>query len=380
MEITPGQLALEPCTGSLVMTDTTSGEVLACVSYPGYDNNRLANTMDSNYYNKLVTDQARPFYNNATQEKTAPGSTYKPMVAVAGLTEGVIDNNTYLPCHGIYKKVSPNPKCWIYPMAHGSLNVEGAIENSCNSFFYEVGYRMSLKDNGLSQIGSDNAEGGATNAYYSSDLGTDTLKKYAMEFGLGETSGLEIPESEPQISDKSSVPSAIGQGTNNYTTSQLARYITAVANKGTVYKLSLIDKITSVDGKTVKDYEPSVLNTMTDVAPSTWNAVHNGMRNVVSVAHSNLFTKLNASDVKLFGKTGTAQQSETHPDHALFVGFAPSDSPQVAFAIRIANGYSSTYAAEVGNDIMEYYYQITPEEEILTGTAADISAGATVGD
>ena len=95
---------------------------------------------------------------------------------------------------------------------------------------------------------------------------------------------------------------------------------------------------------------------------------------------SNLFTKLNASDVKLFGKTGTAQQSETHPDHALFVGFAPSDSPQVAFAIRIANGYSSTYAAEVGNDIMEYYYQITPEEEILTGTAADISAGATVGD
>ena len=380
LEITPGQLALEPCTGSLVMTDTTSGEVLACVSYPGYDNNRLANTMDSNYYSKLVTDQARPFYNNATQEKTAPGSTYKPMVAVAGLTEGVIDNNTYLPCHGIYKKVSPNPKCWIYPMAHGNLNVEGAIENSCNSFFYEVGYRMSLKDNGLSQIGSDNAEGGATNAYYSSDLGTDTLKKYAMEFGLGETSGLEIPESEPQISDKSSVPSAIGQGTNNYTTSQLARYITAVANKGTVYKLSLIDKITSVDGKTVKDYEPSVLNTMTDVAPSTWNAVHNGMRNVVSVAHSNLFTKLNASDVKLFGKTGTAQQSETHPDHALFVGFAPSDSPQVAFAIRIANGYSSTYAAEVGNDIMEYYYQITPEEEILTGTAADISAGATVGD
>ena len=90
-------------------------------------------------------------------------------------------------------------------MAHGNLNVEGAIENSCNSFFYEVGYRMSLKDNGLSQIGSDNAEGGATNAYYSSDLGTDTLKKYATEFGLGETSGLEIPESEPQISDKSSV-------------------------------------------------------------------------------------------------------------------------------------------------------------------------------
>lgn len=373
LEITPGQLALEPCTGSMVATDPNTGEVLVCVSYPGYDNNRLANTMDSIYYNKLVTDKARPFYNNATQEKTAPGSTYKPLVAAAALTEGVVNTGTYLPCHGIYKKVDPNPKCWIYPLAHGSLNIEGAIENSCNCFFYEAGYRMSLKDNGLTSITSDNEEGKETRTYYSSEQGLDTLKKYATMFGLGETSGLEIPESEPQISDDSSVPSAIGQGTNNYTTSQLARYITTVANKGNLFKLSLIDKVTTIDGEMVKDYTPEQENTLTDISSSTWTAVHNGMKKVISSAHPDMFAKLMASDVSLAGKTGTAQQSTTHPDHGLFVGFAPSESPEIAFAIRIANGYSSNYVAEVGRYVMEYYYGVTPTEEILTGHAAKIT-------
>lgn len=380
LEITPGQLALEPCTGSMVMTDTNSGEVLACVSYPGYDNNRLANAMDSNYYNKLVTDQSRPFYNNATQEKTAPGSTYKPLVAVAALTEGVVDTDTYLPCYGVYKKVEPNPKCWAYPSAHGNLTASGAIQHSCNCFFYEAGYRMSLQDSGLSQIESDNLEGEATNAYYSSTKGLEILKKYATEFGLGDTSGLEIPESEPQISDDSSVPSAIGQGTNNYTTSQLARYITAVANKGTVFNLSLLDKTASVTGETIEDYQPEVKNTITGIAESTWTAVHEGMRNMVAVEHGDLFPKINTSDIKLSGKTGTAQQSKTHPDHGLFVGFAPSESPEVAFAIRIANGYSSTYAAEIGNSVMEYYYEITPEDEIITGKAAQVKIADSAGD
>ena len=379
LEITPGQLALEPCTGSIVITDTNSGKTLACVSYPGYDNNRLANAMDSNYYKKLVTDQARPFYNNATQEKTAPGSTYKPLVSIAGLMEGVIDVNTYLPCNGVYKKVEPNPTCWINPGAHGGLNVAGALQHSCNCFYYEVGYRMSLQDNGISQIGSDNSEGAATEVYYSSNLGLETLKKYATQFGLNETSGLEIPEADPQISDDSSVPSAIGQGTNNYTVSQLARYTTAIANKGTVYNLSLLDKVTSVDGDVIKEYEPEVASTITDVPDSYWTAVHTGMRNMVT-SHGDLFSKLNASDVKLSGKSGTAQQSKTHPDHGLFIGFAPSDSPEIAFAVRIANGYSSNYACEIANYVLEYYYKITPENELITGKAAKVTSGAIGGD
>ena len=373
LKITPGQLGLEPCTGSLVMTDTKTGEVLACVSYPGYDNNRLANSMDSDYYNKLVTDQSRPFYNNATQEKTAPGSTYKPLVAIAGLTEGVINLGTYLPCTGVFEKVEPNPKCWAYPRSHGSLNVEGGIEHSCNCFFYEVGYRLSLKEKGIDQIGSDNAQGSATTKYYSSKTGTDKLKEYAEMFGLGDVSGVEIPEAEPEISDESSVPSAIGQGTNNYTTTQLARYVTAIANKGTVYDLTLLDKTTTNDGKTLEEFEAKVKNTLDEISDSTWTAVHNGMREVVRDEQNAIFSEINNSDLKLSGKTGTAQQSKTHPDHGLFIGFAPSDDPEVAFAIRIANGYSSHNAAEVGKDIMKYYYKLAPEKEIITGKAKKIT-------
>ena len=380
LEITPGQLGLEPCTGSFVMTDTSTGQVLACVSYPGYDNNRLANNMDSTYYNQLVTASSRPFYNNATQEKTAPGSTYKPLSAIAGLTEGVISTDSHLPCHGIYEKIEPNPKCWIYPSSHGNLNVSQGIQHSCNDFFYEVGYRLGLNNAGDSKLDSDTSDGKSTQNYYSSERGIAKLQKYAEEFGLGDTPGMEIPESDPQISDDNSVLSAIGQGTNNYTTSQLARYITAVANDGTVYNLSLLDKVTSPKGKTIKDYTPEVKNKVTDVSASTWQAVHEGMRAVVTSEHKDIFTKLNSSGIALSGKTGTAQQSQTHPDHGLFVGFAPSDSPQIAFAIRIANGYSSTFAAEVGNDVMEYYYKVTPENELITGSASDIGTGSNGGD
>lgn len=372
LQITPGQLGLEPCTGSLVMTDTNTGDVIACVSYPGYDNNRLANTMDSDYYNKLVTDAARPFYNNATQEKTAPGSTYKPLVAVAGLTEGVIDTSTIITCRGVYENVEPNPKCWIYPNAHGGLNVSAAIEHSCNSFFYDVGYRLSLtnKKTTTEAIGED-----ATKKYYSSDVGTDTLAKYATEFGLNETSGLEVPEAEPQISDESSVPSAIGQGTNNYTTSQLARYVTAIANKGTVYSLTLLDKVTTASGKVVKEFENKEAKKIENVSSSTWDAVHKGMRDVV-LGHADIFSELSSYNLELSGKTGTAQQSKTHPDHGLFIGYAPSSSPEIAFAVRIANGYSSSRAAEVGREVMKYYYDLVPDDEIITGEAAAIGSSS----
>ena len=195
LELTPGQLGLEPCTGSFVMTDPDSGEVLACVSYPGYDNNRLANTMDSNYFSKLAKDNASPMYNTATQERTAPGSTYKPLVSIAGLTEGLIDTGTYFNCTGEYDKVEPPPRCWVYPNAHGSLAIEGAIQNSCNCFFYEVGYQMSIERSGPDEDG----DGKADNVTFSSDHGTDTLAKYAKAFGLGETSGLEIRNQIPRF-------------------------------------------------------------------------------------------------------------------------------------------------------------------------------------
>ena len=350
LEITPGQLALEPCSAGAVVSDPNTGEVLACVSYPGYDNNRLANTMDSAYYRQLNTGLARTFYNRATQEKTAPGSTYKMVSSVAALTEGIINGNSTYYCDGIFTDVTPSPRCWNRS-GHGSLNVVRALQVSCNEFFYNVGYDLGLDANGN----------------YDSDLGIEKLAKYAAMFGLNEKSGVEIPETSPEISDQYAVQSAIGQGTNNYTVSQLNRYVAAVANRGTVYDLSLIDKTTDSSGKLIKDYEPEVVNTIDEVSSTTWDLVHEGM--VRMVENSSTFTSL---DMSIAGKTGTAQQSETSPDHALFVGFAPSDTPEIAVAVRIANGYNSSYPSEIGRDIIKIYFGLEDANELITGQAAEL--------
>ena len=331
--------------------------MLACVSYPGYDNNRLSNTMDSKYYNQLVTGLSRPFYNNATQERTAPGSTYKMLTAAAGLTEGIVTADTTFYCTGVFDKITPNPKCWIYPGAHGYENVVTALRDSCNDYFYNIGYELGM--NGQE---------------YDSNKGTDTLAKYAKEFGLGEKSGVEIPESEPQISDEYSVQSAIGQGTNNFTVSQLNRYVAAVANKGTVYKLTLLDKTTDVNGKVIKEYEPEVTNTIDDISDNTWNLLHQGM-----IAMVQDMSQFNGMEISMAGKTGTAQQSEVHPDHVLFVGFAPAENPEIAVAVRIANGYSSAYTAEIGRDIVKSYYKTSDFDKLVTGKAAQLGA-VTAGD
>lgn len=357
LQITPGQLALEPCTGSAVVSDPNTGEVLACVSYPGYDNNRLANTMDSKYYNQLVTGLSRPFYNNATQERTAPGSTYKMVSAVAGLTEGVITGGSILNCSGEFDKVTPSPKCWN-TYGHGGLSVVGALEVSCNVFFYEVGYDLGLDDKGN----------------YDSDQGVEKLAKYAKEFGLGEKSGIEIPESEPQISDEYAVQSAIGQGTNNYTVSQLNRYVATVANRGTLYDLTLLNKTTDVNGKIIKKYEPVIANEITNVSSDTWDLVHNGMVSMIQTT-----TSFAGLGMEMAGKTGTAQQSAVHPDHGLFVGFAPAEKPEIAIAVRIANGYSSSYAAEIGRDIVRANFKLADKKDLITGSAAKLGT-AIAGD
>ena len=371
LEITPGELGLEPCTGSVVVTDTATGEVLACVSYPGYDNNRLANSMDSAYYSKLIHDQAAPLYNNATQEKTAPGSTYKPLVAIAGLTEGVISTGESLYCNGLYEKTTPSAKCWVYPNSHGSLDVSGAIQNSCNLFFYEVGFRLGFANQSL-----DTSDTTVADSNYSSDLGCERLAEYATLFGLNQTTNIEIPESKPQISTEDSVRSAIGQGKNNYTTTQLARYITAVANRGTVYNLTLVNKICDVKGNVLESHEPDVRNQIDNVSNSSWDAVQSGMR--AAVTASTTYSSL--GDITMSGKTGTAQQSTSHPNHGLFVGYAPSENPEVAFAIRIKNGYESLYPSEIGRDLMRYYYGGATREEIITGHASEVTVLTTHGD
>ena len=350
LEITPGQLALEPCSAGCVITDPNTGDVLANVSYPGYDNNRLTNTMDSAYYAELNRDLAGPLYSRSTQERTAPGSTFKPISAVAGLEEGVIRSTDIIHATGVFTEAYGSPTCWIYNQYHGShgnINMVDAIRVSCNYYFYEVGFRL----------------GGGRSTGYSSDRALAALSKYAAMFGFDHTSGMELPESDPKISDSDGIRSAIGQGTHLYTVSQIARYVSTIANRGTVYDLTLLDKLTDSEGNTIEDYSASVYNNI-DIADNSWNTIQEGMHQVAE--NTAVFKDLNLT---IAGKTGTAQQSKSHPNHALFMGYAPYESPQIAIAIRIANGYTSANAASMAADIFSYYFDLTDKDELLNGSA-----------
>lgn len=358
LQITPAQLALDPCTGSCVITDVNTGEVIALVSYPGYDINKLANGVDAQYFAKLQADLSVPQWSAATQQETAPGSTFKMVSAVAAMEEGVVSSlGETITCTGSFNKlVSTVHKCWKVS-GHGAMNLTNAIANSCNMYFYEVGYRLAQDGNG-----------------YNSDYGLARLRKYADLFGLTEKSGIEITESEPKFSDEHIVPTAIGQGSNNYTTVGLARYLTAVANSGTVYNLSILDKLTDSKGNLIEDYKPEIRNTIS-IDDSIWRAIHAGMRTVVE-------KKAYYSDlaVNVAGKTGTAQEGRNRTNHALFLSYAPYENPEISVAVRIAYGYSSDYAAQTARDVYKYYYGLAEEEELLTGTAEIPDAVSGAGD
>ncbi len=357
LDITPAQLALDPCSGSCVVTDTRTGELRACVTYPGYDNNRLTNSIDSDYYNQIYNDLSQPMWNYATQQLSAPGSTFKMVSAATALEEGVVGTSEDIICRGTWDTIKPVAKCWISPSAHGALDIAGAIGNSCNCYFYETGYRLSRLD-----------------GVYDSETGLSKLAYYADQFGLSEKSGIEISESAPKVSDFDAIRSAIGQGNNNYSTVGLARYVTTVANNGNCYNLSLIDKTTDSEGELLKEYTPELRNKV-ELAQSTWNSIHSGMRQVILDK-----PYFEGVAVSVAGKTGTAQENKKRPNHALFVCYAPYDNPEIAIATRIAYGYASDNAAQMTKDVIMYYFDLEEEEDLITGTAEDENATQVTGD
>ena len=356
MDITPAQLALDPCTGAVVVTDVNTGDVLALVSYPGYDNNKMANSVDPVYYSKLLADKTSPMLNYATQYAAAPGSTFKVVAATAALMEGEISLNSKVNCTGTYTQVTPSPRCWRRS-GHGPLNLTAAIQNSCNLFFYDIGYRFATR----------------SGSYIAQD-GLDVLAKYAEMYGLLEKSGVEIEESQPSVSDELPIPSAIGQGTNSFTAVGLTRYVATVANGGNCYNLTLLDHVQDKEGKVLMRHEPTLPGTV-EMPDEYWDAIWLGLRRVVE--GKSYFNEL---AVHVAGKTGTAQQIASRPNHALFVGYAPYEQPEIAVTVRIPFGYSSDYAAQTTKDVISYYYGLRPTEEIIDGMADTPEAGVTINE
>lgn len=331
--ITPAQLALEPCSASAVVTNPKNGDIIAMVSYPSYDNNKLSGSVDAKYFNSLINDKASPMLNRATQSFTAPGSTYKPCTTIAGMDTGIISSGTTFYCSGSFDKVTPSPKCWRLS-GHGGEVAATAIRDSCNVFFYNVGYNLACSKNGN----------------YNSTYGTTILQKYSDLLGLSTKAGVEIEESEPMASNTNSVASAIGQGNHKYSTLNLARYVTTIATSGTCYNLTLVDKITDSDGNLIEDNHADV-DHQVELSSNIWSTVHEGM-----MLACNSYSTIAKLGLKIAAKSGTAQENTNEPDHSLLVTYSPYDDPEICVSVCIQHGYSSTTSMDLTADVYKIYY------------------------
>ncbi|MCI8464592.1 MAG: penicillin-binding protein [Lachnospiraceae bacterium] len=354
MELTPAQLALDPCSASCVLTDPNTGEVLALVTYPGYDINRFSGSIDADYYWSLYNDLSQPFLNRATQVETAPGSIFKVLTSVIGLEEGVVSKDTIIDDTGTFERQGLHLRCWN-TSGHGNLDVIHAIAQSCNYYFCEIGWLIS-------QSGGD----------YSGNQGIATIQKYASMFGLGEKSGIEIAESSPHITDQNPIPSCIGQGTHTYAAVHLSRYVTTLASKGNLYKYSLVSKIQKSDGELVREYAPNIEHHV-DLAQSTWDVIQAGMQEVVGPNGTfarNFKDSRILNEVGFSAKSGTAEQSKGRANHATFIAYAPSESPKIALSVAIPNGYGSSYSGALSEQILSYCFGYITLDSILENNHA----------
>lgn len=338
VEITPAQLALEPCSGSVVQTDTKTGAVIAMVTYPSYDSNMLANKINWEYYSKLLEDKSNPLYNRATQQRTTTGSSIKMMTSISGLLNHAVTIDERIFDEVTFSKIVPSPSCWS-SRGHKYQDIANAIMNSCNYFFYEVGYRLATDLSGK----------------YVDSLGISKLKATGELFGMNSVSGIELGEAEPEFSTVDAVRSAIGYG-YKFTPTQISRYATTLATKGKLYKYTLIKRVVDKEGHVVAHHIPTIESSIVGIKDYEWSKIYEGMEKVITVYSTTLMNAYSSIPVSVAGKTGSAQVSENRPPHAVFVSFAPSNDPETSVVAVVANGYSGAYSGLLCRDIYGYYY------------------------
>lgn len=329
--------------GALTAVNPSNGEVLALASYPSFDLATLGNE-----YNELASDEALPLLNRALQGTYAPGSTFKPGVALAALCEGVVSPSTRVDCTGIYRFYdSYQPKCWVYDSAvspirmHGEINAVEAIEVSCNCYFYDVGRVM----------------------------GIDALNRYSNGYGLGLSTGIELSEATGILAGPNhrvnahlidwqptdTIAAAIGQSENAFTPLQLSSYVSTLVNCGTRYRAHLLYKVVDfASGETVYAPEPEILSAM-ELPAEHVNTVIRGMERVVSETDT-VRRFMRDIPVTVAGKTGTAQIGGGQSDNGLFVCFAPSEDAEIVISSVIEKCGGGSYASMAAARVLEAYY------------------------
>ena len=346
--------------GGAVVLDVNTGDTLAIASYPTYDM-----TTFNEDYSKLIENKANPMLNRAVSGLYSPGSTFKPLTAIAGIQSGAVRTNEYIACTGIYDYYKDyQPSCWIYSeydATHGHQNVTQAIENSCNVYFYELGRR----------------------------LGIDKLDEYAKKFGLGEYTGIQLTEetsghmASPDYKEQvvtnvtdsdwfggDTLQAAIGQSYSLFTPVQLANYCATIANGGTRYKVNLIDSIrSSVDGSEVESFEPEIVEKI-EMDPQIRDRIHDGMKKVVDEGSASSIFE--GYPIQVGGKTGTAQLGNGS-NNAIFIAFAPFDNPKIAIAVVLEHGVRGTNAGRVARDVFDrYFFAASAEKAEATQTPSEI--------
>lgn len=350
--------------GSVVVMKVDTGEILAMASYPDFEPEKFVGGISVSDWNSYRDNENKPLLNRAIQSQYAPGSIFKMVTATAGLETGAITIQEKIQDTGVYwYSEDYQPVCWIYTSykrGHGYLNVTGAIKNSCNYYFYELGKR----------------------------IGIDTLSKYASYFGLGKKTGIELPsessgtlaskETKTKISPQSTwqggetLSAAIGQSYNNFTPLQIAKYIATLVNAGEEVNPTIIKTIINADGteetkENIEKYSNEKLGITNDenaekleIKAENLSAILEGMRSVTSETGGTAYSVFRNFNIEVGGKTGSAQAGDGNVN-AWFTGFAPFDDPEVVVVAMIEKGSHGSYTAEMARDILAEYFGINSQ-------------------
>ena len=345
--------------GAVVAIDVQTGQVLVCASYPTYD---LSTYFEN--YNEILETQYDPLYNRALLGIYPPGSTYKMSMVIAGVRDNLIDSTTTIDDLGKFDKYGPefvvNCLRWSnVRRTHGAITAAESLQVSCNYFYYDLGDRIHLS------------------------VMDDTAKS----LGLGESTGIELPENighraNPETKKKlykgdltrwfqaDQITAAIGQSDNRFTPMQLAVYTSALANKGTRYKATFLNRVVSADYRTLlRHSEREVLSTL-EITNEAYKAYHEGMILVTKKTekfNGTAYTTFQNYPIPVAAKTGTAQSgSLTASDHGAFVCYAPADNPRIAIAIYGEKAGHGNTLATIARDIMDIYFDVGEVGEVPT--------------
>ncbi len=344
---------LEGKAGAAVAMDPNNGEILALASSPSFDQNAFVNGLSPESWDILVSNPQRPMENKAIQAEYPPASTYKIITAMAALEEGIIDENTVIHCSGKYAFGDRIFYDWKKE-GHGPVNVLTALARSCDVFFYQVGLK----------------------------LGVDRLAFYAKKSGLGEITGIDLGHESRGLVPTSkwkkrrtgepwhpgeTLSIAIGQGYNLATPLQILELTSAIANGGKRYRPLIVKRIETAEGRLIREAIIEVAGTL-PVSPEKLNVIKKGLQMVVESSFGTAHG-VKIDGIMMSGKTGTAQivgrvgdggGDVTYPSHlkphAWFVGYAPSDDPQIAVVVIVEHGeHGSRTAAPIASEMIKSY-------------------------